>query len=145
MTTIFTARKRSLGQGDVFTPVCYSVQSGVYTPLLGIQPTPLGRHPPWPDTHPGQTPTGLTSPSPTKMATEVGSTLPTGMNSYLGTRMHSSRMRAIHCKGCLSCHTCSPTMHTLYHAHPLPCTPSTMHIPCNAHPITHTPPACTFP
>ena len=26
--TVFTARKRSLGQGNVFTPVCHSVHSG---------------------------------------------------------------------------------------------------------------------
>ena len=25
---IFTARKRSLGQGNIFTPVCHSVQGG---------------------------------------------------------------------------------------------------------------------
>ena len=38
---VFTARKRSLGQGNIFTPVCHSVHRGEY---LGRYP--LGRYPP---------------------------------------------------------------------------------------------------
>ena len=46
---IFTAHKRSLGQGNVFTPVSHSVHGG-----RGVHPqadtprqtNPLGRHPP---------------------------------------------------------------------------------------------------
>ena len=51
---LITARKRSLGQGNVFTPVCDSVHGEVSTPLHAAPPppgqTPLGRHPPWADT-----------------------------------------------------------------------------------------------
>ena len=52
--SIVTARKRSLGQGNGFTPVCHSVHRGggqVSAPLHagihppGRQPYPLGRHP----------------------------------------------------------------------------------------------------
>ena len=39
---IFTARERSLGQGNVFTIVCHSVQGGGLHPEVG-----LGRHPQW--------------------------------------------------------------------------------------------------
>ena len=54
----FTARKQSLGQGNVFTPVCDSIhrRGSVYEPLL------TGIHTPWADT-PRQTPPfGQTSP-----------------------------------------------------------------------------------
>ena len=60
-----TARKRSLGQGNVFTPACDSVHRGCLTHcMLGYthplvrppQQTPLGRHP-YLDRHPpGHTP-----------------------------------------------------------------------------------------
>ena len=45
---IFTARKRSLGQGNVLTPVCDSVHRGVSAPLhAGTQPPPPpGKTPP---------------------------------------------------------------------------------------------------
>ena len=70
---IFTARKRSLGQGNGFTPVCHSVhRRGDLLPPhrqtwgLGRPPqmqTPLGRpsgcRPPWV----GQTPPGWADPS----------------------------------------------------------------------------------
>ena len=53
-SVIFTACKQSLGQGNVFTPVCDSVH-GVCLPhcMLGYTPpwqTPPDRHPPWADT-----------------------------------------------------------------------------------------------
>ena len=69
---IITVRKRSLGQGNVFTPVCHSVHGGggssqhamgrgVCIPTCngGGVHTPLGRHPlgrnsPWAETPPGQ-------------------------------------------------------------------------------------------
>ena len=58
---IFTARKRSLGQGNIFAPVCHSVHRGVCSvhagrpPLPGGDPlvgdprggTPPSRRPPW--------------------------------------------------------------------------------------------------
>ena len=46
---LITARKRSLGQGNVFTPVCDSVHGGVSTPLHAAPPradTPGQTHPP---------------------------------------------------------------------------------------------------
>ena len=49
--TIITARKRSLGQGNIFTPVCHSVHGGEYLtryPLPGTRCPPPGHqvHPP---------------------------------------------------------------------------------------------------
>ena len=41
MTNIFTVRKRSLGQGNIFAPVCHSVHTGEY---LGRYPNQV--HPP---------------------------------------------------------------------------------------------------
>ena len=42
-SVLFTARKRSLGQGNVFTPVCQSFCSqGVSDPLNAGIHTPLG-------------------------------------------------------------------------------------------------------
>ena len=70
--SIFTARKQSLRQGNVFTPVCDSVHGGGSAPLhAGIHPLgrhpldrhPLGRHP-QADT-PRQTPPGQTPPRQT--------------------------------------------------------------------------------
>ena len=76
---MFIARKRSLGQGNVFTPICHSVHRRVYSSMQwgrgclplgpggvclwvwgclplgrGMYTTPLSRHP-WADTIPGQT------------------------------------------------------------------------------------------
>ena len=36
MNRIFTARKRSLGQGNMFTPVCHSVHREVYLVPGGV-------------------------------------------------------------------------------------------------------------
>ena len=52
---IFTARKRSLGQGNIFTLVCHSVHRGGGLPqcMLGYQnPPPRSRPPPGPGTPP---------------------------------------------------------------------------------------------
>ena len=60
-----TARKRSLGQGNIFAPVCRSVHRGEST-WAG---TPLGRYTPW-QVHPGRYtpwqihPPGRYTPSP---------------------------------------------------------------------------------
>ena len=44
---LITARKRSLGQGNVFTPVCHSVhRGGVSQNTMGWGQIPLGRPPP---------------------------------------------------------------------------------------------------
>ena len=56
LKSIFTARKRSLGQGNVFTPVYDSVHRGVSATLpAGIntpsRQTPRGRHSPPPGRH----------------------------------------------------------------------------------------------
>ena len=58
-TTIFTARKRSLGQGNIFTPVCHSVHRGgstwAGTPLDQVHPPP-GRYTPLDQVHPSPPP-----------------------------------------------------------------------------------------
>ena len=98
----FTARKRSLWQGNVFTPVCQSFCSQGeehpprstpprQTPPPGQKPqgrpplpdTPLGRHHPRP---PRQTPPSPdTLPPPPQTATEAGGTHPTGIHYCLMT------------------------------------------------------------
>ena len=94
-----TARKRSLGQGNVFTPVCQSFCSQGEEHSLGVHP--LGRHPPRQTPPPGQKPQGRHHlplgrnpkadtplarhpPSP-ETATEAGGMHPTGIHSCLMT------------------------------------------------------------
>ena len=64
---LMTARKRSLGQGNIFTPVCHSVHRGCL--VLGV-PGPRGL--------PGERGCVWRPPG---MATAVGGTHPTGMHS----------------------------------------------------------------
>ena len=44
---LVTARKRSLGQGNIFTPVCHSVHRGVCLSACWDTTPPRSRHPPW--------------------------------------------------------------------------------------------------
>ena len=46
LLVIVTARKRNMGQGNIFTPVCHSVHRE------GVPQCMLGYHPPGPDTPP---------------------------------------------------------------------------------------------
>ena len=96
--SIFTARKCSLGQGNIFTGVCLSTE-GVRYPSMqwagGVHPqadppldrhTPLGRHPSYAHRHPlGRHP--LWADTPPRRAVEIttgaGGTHPTGMHSCL--------------------------------------------------------------
>ena len=59
-THFITARKRSLGQGNIFTPVCHSVhRAGLSQCMLGYHhPPPRTRHPP------GADPPGTRHPPP---------------------------------------------------------------------------------
>ena len=58
-THFITARKRSLGQGNIFTPVCHSVHRGVLPQcMLGYHHPPRTRHPP------GADPPGTRHPPP---------------------------------------------------------------------------------
>ena len=109
---IFTARKRSLGQGNVFTPVCDSLHRGVCvsqhamgrgvcfwctpplaTPLDTLpsqEETPSWIHPAWADIHPGQTPPpghappGHTPWADTPRQTPPGQTRPLKMTTEVG-------------------------------------------------------------
>ena len=67
---MLTARKRSLGQGNIFTPVCHSVYRGDY---LGRYPRPPGRY-----THLGPgTPTGTRyTPDQVHPLPQAGTPLP---------------------------------------------------------------------
>ena len=47
---MLTARKRSLGQGNIFIPVCYSVYRGGIT--WAGTPAPQAGTPPWDQVHP---------------------------------------------------------------------------------------------
>ena len=53
-TEVFTGRKRSLGQGDIFAPVCHSVHRGVGSTWAGTSQaeTPPGRYNPQAGTPP---------------------------------------------------------------------------------------------
>ena len=67
---VFTDRKRSLGQGNIFAPVCHSVhREGSASVHAGIPP-PWSRHPPGAD-HAG------------RYGQRAGGTHPTGMQSCL--------------------------------------------------------------
>ena len=95
---IITARKLSLGQGNVFTPVCDSFHGGclthcmlIYTPLSRHSPrqTPPMADTPWEDTPPPrQTPPRADGPSwadapqdTTEYGQQTGGTYPTGMHT----------------------------------------------------------------
>ena len=97
---IFTARKRSLGQGNIFTPVCHSVHRGGGLPqcMLGYHPTTAGtRHIPWsrhpPDQAPPTPPGTRHPPGPGTLppgaehagryGQRAGGSHPTGMQSCL--------------------------------------------------------------
>ena len=92
---IFTARKRSLGQGNIFTPVCHSVhRGGLPQCMMGYHP-PRTRYPPGPGTPPDQAPPRPGTPSDQvppdqappctahagRYGQRAGGTHPTGMQS----------------------------------------------------------------
>ena len=54
--SIFTTRKRSLGQGNIFAPVCHSVHRGVCLSAFWDTTSPRSRHPPGTRYPPEQTP-----------------------------------------------------------------------------------------
>ena len=83
---IITARKRSLGQGNIFTPVCHSVHGGGSASVhAGIPPpgpgTPPWIRPPRPGTpaSPDQTPPEHAG----RYGQRAGGTHPTGMQAYI--------------------------------------------------------------
>ena len=59
---LITARKRSLGQDNVFTPVCHSVHGGDVS-QHATGKTPPGQTPPYPGTHPHGYQVGSTHPT----------------------------------------------------------------------------------
>ena len=96
---MITVRKRSLVQGNVFTPVCHSVHRGeVCIPECNgagkcLPLGPGGVQPPWVRLPPGHTPLGQTPPTTplgrpppsVEMTIEAGGTHPTAMHSYLSS------------------------------------------------------------
>ena len=81
-----TARKRSLGQGNIFTPVCHSVHGGSASVHAGIpppRPCPPGiMHPPGPCNPPGTMhPPGTEHAG--RYGQRAGGTHPTEMQSCL--------------------------------------------------------------
>ena len=87
---VITARKRSLGQGNMFTPVCHSVHRGGvhdqvppgtrYTPPCDqVHPLPDQVHPAWDQVHP---------PGPVRYGLRAGGTHPTGMQSCGSKSFH---------------------------------------------------------
>ena len=59
---LVTARKRNLGQGKVFTPVCHSVYMGDPLPRQTPGQTPPKQTPPSEQTPPGRYPLGRQPP-----------------------------------------------------------------------------------
>ena len=75
--SIFTARKRSLGQGNIFTPVCHSVHREAGCLVLGACHVRGGAWSGGGACSQGGVPGG----DPHRTATVAGSTHPTGMRS----------------------------------------------------------------
>ena len=110
-------------------------QACVKNSVHGGEGVCLSATPPGPGTHPReQTPPRTRHTPPGKQTVAYGqqaaSTHPTGMHSFIfcflaKTRMHSNRMRSVHCSGRLSCHACPPTMQ----APPPPRMPPATHAP----------------
>ena len=71
LSHFITARKRSLGQGNIFAPVCHSVHRGE---VPGQVPPQAGTHPPWQVHPPGAVHAG-------RYGLQAGGTHPTGMHS----------------------------------------------------------------
>ena len=92
---IFTARKRSLGQGNIFTPVCHSVHGGVSQHALqvvsqhalqqGVCAIPgclaAGGY--------AVCSRGGVPGGPPRTATAAGGTHPTGMHSCVQIKLHA--------------------------------------------------------
>ena len=79
-TLVFTARKRSLGQGNIFSSVCQEFCSqggGLPQCMLGYHP-PRSRHPP-----PNQAPPWTKHPPAGRYGQQAGGMHPTGMQSCL--------------------------------------------------------------
>ena len=93
---IFTARKRSLGQGNVFTPVCHSVHMGGVCIRGGLHPGGVCIHSgvyTQGSLHPGG---GRQTPSPNRILRDsqrAGGTNPTGMDSCHGMKILKTRLR----------------------------------------------------
>ena len=93
--TLFLLTATKLRQGNVFTPVCYSVHMGVSAthpsgktpPGQTPHPTPLGRHcpgkaPTTPNPLPGQTPPGRHPHADNPWQTPPGQTTPLGIHPF---------------------------------------------------------------
>ena len=87
---LITARKRSLGQGNIFTPVCHSVHKGGGSASVhdGMPPprdqAPPGPAPPGPGAPRDQAPRGPGTPGTEhagRYGQRAGGTHPTGMQS----------------------------------------------------------------
>ena len=74
---LITAPKRSLGQGNIFTPVCHSVHRG------GLPQCMLGYHPPGPGTPPPEQTPQEQTPPPRAADTPPGTRHPPGANTPL--------------------------------------------------------------
>ena len=112
----FTAHKRSLGQGNIFAPVCHSVHGGLPQCMLGyllgadtplvadiplVPDTPWSRHPPG-SRHP-PTPEADTPPPCSghagRYGQQAGGTHLTGMHScylYFSTLQSSLAVKILH-------------------------------------------------
>ena len=81
---LITARKRSLGQGNVFTPVCQFTRGENWLPSMHHRSEadipPPDRHPSGGRHPPGRHPLDRHPPAD-RLTTEAGGTHPTGMHS----------------------------------------------------------------
>ena len=93
---IFTARKRSLGQGYVFTRVCYSLHKGGRE-VPGQVPPPPGRYTPQAGTPPGRYTPGQVHP-PRQVHPLAGTPPPAGTptSKYTPRQVHPSPLWQVH-------------------------------------------------
>ena len=113
---IFTARKRSLGQGNIFAPVCHSVHRGVHGPPWQVH-TPPGRYTPLAGTPPGRyTPLAGTTP---RQVHPSGKYTPWQVHPWAGTPLGRYTPWQVHPPGRHTPQAGTPSRYTLLAGTPL--------------------------
>ena len=105
---IITARKRSLGQGNIFRSVCQEfcprggVPGQVHPPGIRYTPPPWDQvHPPWDQVHPPEQVNPPRPGTPPGSGTPPGPGAPPGPGTPPGTRYTPPRQ--VHPPGCSAC------------------------------------------
>ena len=126
---LVTARKQSLGQGNIFAPICHSVHRGSTWAGTPGRYTPLAGTPPWAGTPPGRYPPLVGTPS-------WAGTPPWQVHPWAGTPPDKYTPGQVH----------SPVRYTPGQVHPRASTPpSQVHPPGRYTPWAGTPPGRYIP